>query len=60
MSGDFKSVLQDQISEAIPSQKYCLNIHPILSGFGVMDVSPCSFGTHARSGIDVLKWKPAH
>jgi hypothetical protein len=32
LSGDFMSVLQDLISEAIPCQKCHMNMGPILSG----------------------------
>lgn len=33
-SGDFMSVRQDRISEVIPSQKWRMNMGPILSGYG--------------------------
>lgn len=38
MSGEFMSVLQDLIAEAIPSQKCYMNIAPTLSGYEATDI----------------------
>jgi len=56
MFGDFMLVLQDLVPEAIPSQKFHMNLNPIVSGYrntGIWNVSCAN-----RCGYVICK--PAH
>jgi hypothetical protein len=54
MSSDIMSVLQDLISEVIPSQKYHMNIDPILNGYGAVDRNSRLF-EHTWNTITIVR-----
>jgi hypothetical protein len=55
MSGDFVPVLLDLIPEAVASQKFHMNMGPILNGYGIR----VSEMRHAGAGVDMFIGKPA-